>query len=110
MARLVNLEDLLDPGDDLVGGGVRGLVQVDHAVRLQHLDGPVRGRVAARQRREVRRLHVQLVEVLHNKRTFAKVIRMAGSPPKRKDLPCLGRAQFLKATTRAFLGVSPEEG
>lgn len=32
MAGLVDAEEALDPGDDLVGGGVGGLVEVEDAV------------------------------------------------------------------------------
>ena len=64
MSGLVDLENLLGPGDDFVGAGIRGLVEVDHAVRLQHVDGPVQWRVAARQRCEVVCLYVEQVVVL----------------------------------------------
>ena len=64
MPRLIHLQYLLNPGDNLVRGRVRGLVQIDHTVVLQHVDGPVCGRVATGERREMTGLHVQLVEVL----------------------------------------------
>ena len=61
---LVDLEDPLDPGDHLVGGGVRGLVEVDHTVALQ-LEHRARGRgPAAGEGREVGCLDIQLVEIL----------------------------------------------
>ena len=41
MASLVNLEDFLDPGNDLMGRGVGGLVQVDDTVLLEDVDGAV---------------------------------------------------------------------
>ena len=64
VASLLNLKDLLHPGNDLVGGGVGGLVQVDDSVVLEHVDGPVGGRIAAREGREVGGLDVEFVEVL----------------------------------------------
>ena len=64
MASLVDLENFLDPCDDFVRGGVRWLVQIDHTVLLENVNGSIRWRVAARQGREVRSLDVQLVEVL----------------------------------------------
>jgi hypothetical protein len=64
MTSLVNLEDFLDPGHDLVGGGVRWLVKVDNTIGFQHVDGAVCGRIAARQGGEMRRLDIELVKVL----------------------------------------------
>lgn len=64
VAGLVDLEDFLDPGDDLVRGWVGGLVQVDHTILLEHLDGAVHGGEAAREGREVGSLDVELLEVL----------------------------------------------
>ena len=64
VARLVDLEDFLDPGDDLVGARVRRLVQIDHTVLLEDVNGSISRRVATRQRCEVRRFDVELVEVL----------------------------------------------
>jgi len=61
---LVNLQDFLDPGDDLVGGWVRGLVEVDDTVLLQDVDGTVRGGVTARERSEVGSFHIEFVKVL----------------------------------------------
>ena len=43
MARLVNLENFLDPGDDLVRGGIGGLVKVDDTVLLEDVNGAVSG-------------------------------------------------------------------
>ena len=67
VASLVNLQDFLDPSDDLVGRGVGRLVKVDHTVLLEHVNGAGRGRVAAGKGREVRRFHVKQVEVLSGK-------------------------------------------
>jgi len=60
----VNLEDFLDPGDDLMGGRVGGLVEVDHTVSLEDIDGTVSGGVAAGKGSEVGGLHIELIEVL----------------------------------------------
>jgi len=43
VACLFNLKNLLDPGDDLVGRGVGGLIEVDHAVVLENVDRTVCG-------------------------------------------------------------------
>jgi hypothetical protein len=64
MAGLLDLEDLLDPGDDLVGRGVGWLVEVDNTVVLQDIDGALGGRKSTGERGEVVGLHIQLVEVL----------------------------------------------
>ena len=64
MSCLVDFKNLLDPGDDLVRRWVRWLVQVDDTVGLQDVDRPIGRRVATGEWREVRRLDVQLVEVL----------------------------------------------
>jgi hypothetical protein len=47
-----------------VGGGVRGLVEVDHTVALELHEGARSRRPSAGQRGEVVSLHIQLVEVL----------------------------------------------
>jgi len=60
----VNLQDFLDPSDDLMGGWVGWLVEVDNTVLLEDINGTVSGRVSARKGSEVRCFHVQLVEVL----------------------------------------------
>ena len=65
MAGLVDLEDFLDPGDDLVGGRIGGLVQVDDAILLEDVDGTVSWRVTTGKRCEVGRLDVKFVEVLY---------------------------------------------
>ena len=67
MTSFVNLQDFLDPGDDLVGGWVRGLVEVDDTVLLQDVDGTVRGGVTARERSEVGSFHIEFVKVLEEK-------------------------------------------
>lgn len=64
LTSLVDLQDALNPGDDLVRGGVRGLVQVDDTVSLEFGHRAGRGGPAAGQGREMVGLHVQLVEVL----------------------------------------------
>ena len=69
---LVDFEDFLDPSDDLVGGWIRGLVEVDHTVLLEDVDGPVGGRVSAWQRREVGCLDVELIEVLHKRASIER--------------------------------------
>ena len=61
---LLDLQDLLDPGDDLMGGGVGWLVEVDHTVVLEDVDGSLGGRVAAGEGGEVVGLHIEFVEVL----------------------------------------------
>jgi hypothetical protein len=43
---LLHIEDLLDPGDDLVGAGIGGLVEVDDSVFEVFLDGPLEGGVS----------------------------------------------------------------
>ena len=50
---LVNLEDLLYPGNDLVGGGVWWLIKVDHTVVLKGFDGALGGRETAGKGSEV---------------------------------------------------------
>ena len=69
MACFVDFEDFLDPGDDFVGGWIRRLVQVDHTILLQDVNGSICRRVPARQRGKVRRLDIQLVEVLETEDT-----------------------------------------
>jgi len=61
---LLDLQDLLDPGDDLMGRGVGWLVEVDDTVVLEDVDGSLSGRVAAGEGGEVVGLHIEFVEVL----------------------------------------------
>ena len=65
MSCLVDLKNLLDPGDDLVGGRIGGLVQVDDAILLEDVNGTVSWRVTTGKRCEVGRLDVKFVEVLY---------------------------------------------
>ena len=67
MAGLIDLQDALDPGHDLVRGGVGGLIEVDHTVALELKQGSGSGRPAAGQRGEVVGLNVELIKVLNNK-------------------------------------------
>ena len=64
MARLIDFEDLLDPGDDFMGAGVRRFVQVDHSILLQDVEWAFCGRKSAGQRREVGGFDVQFIEML----------------------------------------------
>jgi len=66
---LLNLQDFLDPGNDLMGRGVGWLVEVDDTILLQDVNGTVGGRVTARKGSEVGSFHVELVEVLKGKYT-----------------------------------------
>jgi len=43
MACLFDLEDLFHPSDDFMGRRVRGLVEVDNTVVLEHVNGAVGG-------------------------------------------------------------------
>ena len=61
---LVHLEDLLDPGDNLMGGWVGWLVKVDDTVVFVHINWTSCWGISAWQRGEVARLDVELVEVL----------------------------------------------
>ena len=61
---LVHVEDLLDPSDDLVRGGVGWLVKVDDTVLLEHINWSVGWRVTTWERSKVGSLHVQLLVIL----------------------------------------------
>ena len=73
MAGLLDAQDALDPGDDLVGGGVDGLVQVDAAGLDVVLDGAVEGRGAVGQGCVVVGSDVEFVEVLEQERPVFRV-------------------------------------
>lgn len=64
VACLFNLKNLLDPGDDLVGRGVGGLIEVDHAVVLENVDRTVCGWVTAGEWGEVGGFDVEFVKIL----------------------------------------------
>mmetsp|Transcript_9193 Transcript_9193/g.18619 ORF Transcript_9193/g.18619 Transcript_9193/m.18619 type:complete len:212 (+) Transcript_9193:1278-1913(+) len=65
---LLDAEDALYPGDDLVGGGVGGLVEVYAAVGEVGFEGPGKGRAAGWDRGVVGGAGVELVVVLKEKR------------------------------------------
>lgn len=73
VASLVHFEDLLDPGDDLVGAGVRGLVEVDHAVFQVLFQGTLQWRGARRDRRVVAGQDVHRLVVLEQERPVGGV-------------------------------------
>ena len=58
VTRLLHLENLLDPSDYLMRRRIGWLVQVYDSIVLEDVDGSLRGRVAARQWREVSRFHI----------------------------------------------------
>ena len=64
VTRLVNLEDFLDPGDNLVRWGIWRLVKVDYTVALEHVDGARSGRIAAREGSKMWCFYVKLVKIL----------------------------------------------
>jgi hypothetical protein len=61
---LFDLEDLLNPGNDLVGRGVGWLIKVDDTVVLEDLNRSLGGRVSTGKGSKVGSLDVELVEVL----------------------------------------------
>ena len=73
VAGLFDLEDFLDPRDNLVTGGVARLVEIDDAILLEKLNRTLQGGVTARQRCEVVGLHVQLVIILEKERPIGSV-------------------------------------
>lgn len=75
VAGLFNAEEALDPGDDLVGGGVGGLVEVEDAVSEVFGDGAFEGGVAGGQRRVVAGADVEAVVVLEEDRPLGGVER-----------------------------------
>lgn len=93
---LVDLEDALDPGDDLVGGRVRGLVKVDDSVALELDEGASCGRPSAGQRGEVRGLHVQLVEVLSLNNEGLTYYYSSYVGPGRERYACVRAHTFIK--------------
>lgn len=64
MTGLFNLEDLFDPGNDLVGGGVGWLIKVNNTVVLKDVNRALGGRVSTGKGSKVGGLDVELVEVL----------------------------------------------
>ena len=64
LTSLLNTENSLHPGDDLMRRRVRGLVEVDDTVALELVQGALGGRPAAGQGREMVGLDIELVEVL----------------------------------------------
>jgi len=64
---LVDLEDALNPGNDLMGRGVGWLVEVDDTVSLELKKRAGSGRPSAGERGEMVGLDVQLIKVLNGK-------------------------------------------
>jgi hypothetical protein len=73
VARLVDAQDALDPGHDLVRGGVGRLVEVDAAGLDVLREGALERRVARGDGRVVARAHVQRVVVLQQQRPRGRV-------------------------------------
>lgn len=68
MTCLFNSEDSSDPSDDFVGGGVRGLVQIDDTVSDVIFDVALEGRATAGNGGVVTGTNVKLVVVLQDTR------------------------------------------
>ena len=76
-------EDLLYPGDDFVGGGISGFVEVDASIAIREveterlrnvlLDGTIQRRIAHGNGSVVVGAHIQFVVVLEEKRPLARV-------------------------------------
>jgi hypothetical protein len=64
MSSLLDFENLLNPGNDLMGRGVGWLIKVDDTVVLKLLDGSLCGRETTGEGSEMASLHVKLLEVL----------------------------------------------
>ena len=64
MTCLIDFQDSLDPGNDLVGTWVGWLVEVDHTILLEDVNWPVQGRVSTWQWSEMIGLNIQLIIVL----------------------------------------------
>ena len=77
-------------------GGVGRLVQVDAAILLQDVNWTVCRGIAARKRGEVRRLHVQLVEVLKTWSKFTKVKKKQPSADSSRFWRCLQQDLSIK--------------
>ena len=64
MPGLFNLQDSLDPSDDLVGTWVRWLVQIDHTILLQNVNWSVQWRVTTWEWGKMIGFHVKLIVIL----------------------------------------------
>lgn len=64
MSSLLNLENFLDPGNYLVGAGVRWLVKIDDSVVLKNVNRSGNRRMSFGKRGEMIRFHVKLVVIL----------------------------------------------
>lgn len=72
VASLFHLKNAADPGDHLVGGGVRGLIKIDDTIANVVIERALQGRVAIGQRSVVASAHVKLIVVLKRRRGFCE--------------------------------------
>ena len=73
MTGLFDFQNASDPGDDLVGGGVGRLVNVDDAGADVVLDGSLQGRAAVWDGGEMGRSHIELIPALQEKGPIGRV-------------------------------------
>ena len=64
MSGLFNLKNSLNPGNNLVGGWVRWLIEVNNTVLLKNIDWSVQRRVSTWKWGEMVGLNVQFIVVL----------------------------------------------
>jgi hypothetical protein len=73
---LLDFEDLLDPGNDLMGRGVGGLIEVDNTVMLELVNGSLVRRESTGEGSEMAGFHVEFLEVLLNKENESEVLKV----------------------------------
>ena len=68
MAGLLDFENLFNPSNDFVRRRVGWLIEVNHTVVFENINGSLGGRVTASKRGEMVSFHIEFVEVLNNKK------------------------------------------
>lgn len=73
MSGLLDLKDLLNPGDDFVRRRVGGLIEVDNTIVLEDINGSLSRRVTTRKGSEMASFNVEFLEVLEEKRPVGSI-------------------------------------
>lgn len=73
MTGFIDFENFANPGNDLVGGRICGLVEIDDSVTNIIADGPFEGGAATGNWGEMASAHIELVIIFEEQRPFGGI-------------------------------------
>ena len=76
MTSLLDLQNLLDPGNDFMGRRVGRLIEVDNTVMLELVNGSLVRRESTGEGSEMAGFHVEFLEVLLNKENESEWLKV----------------------------------